>query len=115
MRRERVKFSGATTTPLRLAEVRSWQGSAPEWLDGKRLPEVFERHFGTKARLTRAAAGEVGGPYIRFATQTMVELGLPCKPETIAKAVTAARTGRARSRYADCGHSLPSLQTRGKP
>jgi hypothetical protein len=87
-----------STTPLTLAEVRSWKGSALEWLAGKRLPEVFERHFGAKARLTRAAAGEVGGPYIRFAARTMVELGLPCKPETIAKAVTAARTGRARSR-----------------
>lgn len=87
-----------TNTPSVLDEVRSREGSALEWLVGKRLSDIFERHFGARATLARSAGGEIDSPYIRFATQTMVELGIPCQPETIAKAVTAARTGRARSR-----------------
>ena len=79
-----------------LVEIRNRKGSAREWLVGRRLPENIRAALRARATLMRSKGGEIDSPYIRFATQAMVELGIPCKPETIAKAVTATRTGRVR-------------------
>ena len=73
-----------------------------EWLVGKYLPRVFKRHFERSPGISRQV-GAPSGPYIRFAAQVLAELeikyrGRPYRLETIAKAFSDARSGRARSR-----------------
>ena len=63
--------------------------SAMQWLTGVLLPLVFSKHFRRPAKISRDpnARGALGGPYIRFARQVIVELGLECSDETIASAL----------------------------
>jgi hypothetical protein len=81
----------------------SFEARSPfEWLVGKYLPGVFKRHFGRRPAFSRKNRTP-SGPYIRFAAQVLAELevnyrGRPYRLETIAKAFSDARSGRARSR-----------------
>ena len=66
--------------------------SAFERLAGVTLPEIYERHLKRTAGVSRNAAAKVRGPYVRFATATLSELGIsksgkPYKPETVAAAL----------------------------
>src|SRR5262249_49172793 len=86
--------------PLRLPR------STKEWLAGKKLPEIFERHFLKRAGISRDSDAKGGprkadGPYIRFAVAALQELkitngGVPYSGETIARALTDVRAGRVR-------------------
>ena len=75
--------------------------SAFEWLVGVKLPRIFEKFFRKSAGFSRGTAPKAGGPYIRFAEQALIELGItksgkPYKAEAIAKARADARKGRSR-------------------
>jgi hypothetical protein len=78
--------------------VKNFNDRSPfEWLVGERLPQVFERHFKRPAGLSRTK-GKLGGPYIRFVRQVLIELditknGRPFTDEAIGKALTKARAG----------------------
>jgi hypothetical protein len=72
-----------------------------EWLAGKRLPEVFQTHFCAHATAS-TADGSHNTPYVRFALATLGELhikhnGKSYAAGTIARALTRARTPRARA------------------
>jgi hypothetical protein len=78
------------------------QRSPFEWLVGEHLPELFNRHFARRARLSRNQ-GRPDGPYIRFAERVLLELeikhqGRPYTREAIARALTATRKGLIRRR-----------------
>ena len=65
-----------------------------EWLAGVALPLVYERYFRRRAGRSRNAAGEVGGPAVRFIEATLKELGVEYSPELIARAFTRLTTLR---------------------
>jgi hypothetical protein len=67
--------------------------SALQWLTGELLPAVFTKHFHRPAKISRDpnAGGALGGPYVRFARQVLIELGVKCSDETIAVALRRAK------------------------
>jgi hypothetical protein len=82
-----------------------WKARSPfEWLAGHYLPELFRVQFGIKPTFHRRAGdGIPDSPAIRFIEQALVELkitksGRPYSRESIAKALTDVRTGRARKK-----------------
>jgi hypothetical protein len=74
--------------------------SLPDWFAAEILPKVFKRNFpevhkrhpGEPVGFSRPA----GGPYIRFAVAVMSEMGMPIKPNTVARALENVRDGCAR-------------------
>jgi hypothetical protein len=49
--------------------------NASELFFGDRLPQVYEKHFLTRAGVSRHPdSGELGGPYLRFAEAVMIEV-----------------------------------------
>ena len=80
-----------------------WKVRSPfEWVAGHYLPELLRTHFGIKPTFHRR--NDVpDGPAIRFIERALVELGItnrkrPYSRESIAKALSDARTGRARNK-----------------
>jgi hypothetical protein len=76
-----------------------------EWLAGSYLPDVFWNFYGQKPTLQRGADGKIGGPFIRFSQQVLIEFditnsGRPFTPEAIARALTDARKQRYRAKSA---------------
>jgi hypothetical protein len=75
-------------------------------LVGKWLPEVFEKNFKAKAGRGRNKDGTPNGPYIRFAHAALDELqikrpnGQRDSDETIVRAMTELKSGRARRKSA---------------
>ena len=67
-------------------------GSALQWLANALLPAIYSQHFGKEARISRNLEGTVGGPYIRFAHQVLVELKIECSDETIASALRMVKS-----------------------
>jgi hypothetical protein len=72
-----------------------------EWFAAEILPEVFERNFGRRAKVSRrfqskTRANAVGGPYIRFAVAVMREMGILISAATVARALKDVRAGRER-------------------
>src|SRR5262245_55951960 len=65
----------------------STTGGDLETLTGALLPEVFTRHFGITVGTSRDSDGDPTGPYIRFASQVLIELGIRCSRETVVRAV----------------------------
>jgi hypothetical protein len=68
---------------------------------GVALPRIFEKHFKRAAGRSRVRDQEVDGPFVRFAHRALIELGFKNKNkaysrETIAKALTLARSRRSR-------------------
>lgn len=52
----------------------------------EKLAKCFEELYGRKAGASRpSGTGEVGGPFIRFATAFFAEIGIPIAAETIAR------------------------------
>lgn len=88
-------------SPRALAD--RWKArSAFEWMAGHYLPELFRTHFGRKPTFHRRN-NVPDGPAIRFIERALVELGITNRKraysrESIAKALTDARTGRARNK-----------------
>jgi hypothetical protein len=80
-----------------------WKVRSPfEWVAGHYLPELFRTHFGRKPTFNRRK-GVPDSPAIRFIERGLTELGItnrgrPYSRESIAKALTDARTGRARNK-----------------
>jgi hypothetical protein len=80
-----------------------WKVRSPfEWVAGHYLPELLRTHFGIKPRFHRRN-NVPDGPAIRFIERALVELGItnrkrPYSRESIAKALSDARTGRARNK-----------------
>jgi hypothetical protein len=69
--------------------------SALQWLTGELLPAVFTKHFRRAAKISRTSnerRAVVGGPYVRFARQVLIELDVKCSDETIAVALRRAKT-----------------------
>ena len=61
-------------------------GSALQSLTSTWLPDVYLRHFGRKAGISRNPdGGAPDGPYVRFARQVLVEFKIECSDETIAR------------------------------
>ena len=61
-------------------------GSALQSLTSTWLPDVYLRHFGRKAGISRNPdGGAPDGPYVRFARQVLVEFKIQCSDETIAR------------------------------
>jgi hypothetical protein len=78
-----------------------WRAHSPfEWVAGHYLPNLFRTHFGIKPAFHRR--NDVpDSPAIRFIEKALTELGItnarrPYSRESIAKALTDLRTGRAR-------------------
>jgi len=74
-----------------------------EVLAGLGLPRVYRLVFKRKPTIRRRTNGQVYGPYLDFAHQALIELkitkkGRPYSRETIARALTAARSGRRRGK-----------------
>jgi len=75
--------------------------SAVEWLTGELLPRIFEEHFQQPAT-GRSSDGEPDTPYVQFAIDALTQLeitgpgGRPIAAETIVRALTLARKGKAR-------------------
>jgi hypothetical protein len=88
-------------TGLRFVRIERNQGSLFEWLAGKHLPEIFEKHFKWKPGASRGSTS-INGPYVRFAEQVFKEAkiikpdGSPYSRESIAKALSLARAGKTR-------------------
>jgi hypothetical protein len=84
------------------SELNIGTASSFEWLAGKHLAVIFERHFRREARISRNPdTGHVNGPYIRFVEAVLNKLdiqkgGKPYAPESIAKARANERAGRVR-------------------
>jgi hypothetical protein len=80
-----------------------WKARSPfEWVAGHYLPELFRTHFGRKPTFNRGK-GVPDSPAIRFIERALTELGItnrgrPYSRGSIAKALTDARTGRARNK-----------------
>jgi hypothetical protein len=80
-----------------------WKVRSPfEWVAGHFLPELFRTHFGKKPTFSRWK-GVPDSPAIRFIERALIELeitnrGRPHSRESIAKALTDVRTGRARNK-----------------
>ena len=80
-----------------------WKARSPfEWVAGHFLPELFRTHFGKKPTVNRRK-GVPDSPAIRFIERALIELeitnrGRPYSRESIAKALTDVRTGRARNK-----------------
>jgi hypothetical protein len=78
-----------------------WRARSPfEWVAGHYLREVFETHFRTQATFHRRK-GVPDSPAIRFIEQALIELkitksGRAYTRESIAKALSDARSGRVR-------------------
>ena len=79
--------------------------SAFEVFAGFGLPSVFEEHFRREVRLRRKTtgsdSGKLYGPYILFACQALVEMGIttngrPYSAESIARALQRGRRARER-------------------
>jgi|ERR1035437_805587 hypothetical protein len=73
-----------------------------EWLVGAYLADDYRICFGREPTLQRGTDGQLGGPYIRFVEQVLVEFDVkngrrPFGREAIAKALTNVRKGRYRS------------------
>ena len=82
-----------------------WKARSPfEWLAGHYLPKLFTEHFGIKPTFHRRGTDNLpDSPLIRFVEHVLLEFGItksgrPYSRETIAKAVTDVRSGRARKR-----------------
>jgi hypothetical protein len=67
-------------------------GSPVQWLTGALLPDVYLQHFGKEAGISRSPDGILGGPYVRFAHQVLVEMKIECSDETIASALRMVRS-----------------------
>jgi hypothetical protein len=82
-------------------ELALHEKSTFEWLAGERLPLVFTKHFDCRETLSRVLDGRLDSPFIRFAESALIELGIQHNRvaytrETVARALTIARTGRNR-------------------
>jgi hypothetical protein len=70
-----------------------------EWLAGAYLADDYRVCFGKEPTLQRGTEGQLGGPYVQFVEQVLVEFGVkkgPGRPfgrEAIAKALTNVRKG----------------------
>ena len=67
-----------------------WEAEGPSveaWLIGKKLPEIYERHFGRPFRVSKPAGrtGSAYGPGISFIQACLLPLGIPKKPDAIEK------------------------------
>jgi hypothetical protein len=95
--REAIRLN---VSPRALAD--SWKARSPfEWMAGHYLPDLFRTHFGTKPTFHRRK-GVPDSPAIRFIEGSLAELritksGRPYSRESIAKALTDVRVGRARN------------------
>jgi len=90
--------------------------SAPEWLIGVHLPEIYHRYFLKPPGVGRShdpineLSGEANSPYIRFAEAVLTELGIttnrgaPYRRETISREFQRARSGEQ-----------PRRKSRGRP
>ena len=93
-----------------------WRARSPfEWIAGHFLPEVFRTHFGRKPTFHRQKVPD--SPAIRFIEWSIIELGItnsgrPYSRESIAKALTDARTGRVRRQPK--GATLGKTKTRNE-
>jgi hypothetical protein len=75
-------------------------GSALQWLTGTLLPEVYSKHFGKKATISRDFSSHApGGRYMRFANQVLVELKIECSDETIASALHMVKSRKNNSKF----------------
>jgi hypothetical protein len=79
--------------------------SAFEWLAGQEMPRLFKKYFGRDDTISRDRhTGLIRrSPFIRFATEAFVHLGVPetgtpYTIETIAAAVLTVRQGKTRRR-----------------
>jgi hypothetical protein len=78
-----------------------WKARSPfEWVAGHYLPELFETHFGIKPTFHRRDKVP-NSPVICFIEQALIELGITDSGrayarESIAKALSDARSGRIR-------------------
>jgi hypothetical protein len=73
-----------------------------EWLVGRHLPKIFEKHFGEVAT-ARRAEGTPNTRYLRFAGLSLAAMsirnrGRPYSPESIVRAMTLAKHDGARRR-----------------
>jgi hypothetical protein len=73
-----------------------------EWLAGAYLADDYRVCFGKQPTLNRATDGTLGGPYIRFVEQVLVEFDVKngrrrYSREAIANALTDVRKGRYRA------------------
>jgi hypothetical protein len=75
-------------------EVEQRQGDLTHWLFGHALAEVYERHFGRKAAVSRPSeGGRARGPYVKFALAVASEIGFrkttgdPYGTESVANAL----------------------------
>ena len=88
-------------TPRALAD--RWKSRSPfEWVAGHYLPELFRTHFRRKPTFKRRK-DVPDSPAVRFIERALTELGItnrgrPYSRESIAKALTDARTGRSRNK-----------------
>jgi hypothetical protein len=84
------QIPGMHIKPAELAERikarRGVSGSPLQWLIGTLLPDVYSKHFGRKAGISRNQNG-LGGPYIRFTRQVLIEIEIDCSDEMIASVV----------------------------
>jgi hypothetical protein len=66
-----------------------------------KLAECFEGLYGRKAGASRpSGTGEVGGPFVRFATTFFAEIGMPVAAETIARDLRRRPNKEAREQLA---------------
>ena len=102
-----VVGQGPPPARVYVKEVQGGNLSAFEWLAGVKLPEIFERHFGIKAKVDRdpdrgSPHRPPEGPYIDFAEQCLIVLditknGEPYSRESIARALTKSKSARSQA------------------
>jgi hypothetical protein len=83
-----------------ITELGLGERSAFEWLVGQHLALLYEEHFGRRRGRSRGADG-LSGPYMRFAKQVLIELGITkngkaYSDESFSKALSAPRPDRGR-------------------
>src|SRR5262249_6947819 len=90
------KMTGMHGKPAEIAERTKARlgtsGSALQWLTNTLLPEVYSKHFGKEAGRSRNKSSTLGGPYMRFAQQALIEFEIKCSDETIARTLDMGKS-----------------------
>lgn len=93
--------SDASATAAFIRAMSLDKRNAFEWLTGKRLPQLFHRHFQADVTL-RNSTRKADTPYTRFAIAVLEELnirtpkGKSYEPESVVRAVSNAKVERKR-------------------